>query len=222
MGIIELLFPKSCLGCGKSGRYVCEECIRKVRKPIPFCPECLLPSSYGVTHAACNKEDGLDGLVSIWKYERVLRRAILSLKYKFAFEIAKELSTYTVEIIQRFEFFPKDTILVPTPLYWLRKNWRGFNQTEEIGRVVANKMGWRYMPNLLKRRESRIPQAGLGRQERLKNVQGIFSVNPGYKPEAATYILFDDVWTTGSTLKEAARQLKKAGTRKILGFTLAK
>jgi predicted amidophosphoribosyltransferase len=65
------------------------------------------------------------------------------MKYKFAFEIAKELAKHAAKKISKEKlFFPKNSVLVPIPLYWHRKNWRGFNQSEEIGQMIAEKIGW--------------------------------------------------------------------------------
>src|SRR3972149_8295136 len=106
MNLADILFPKSCLGCGRSGGYICENCLSKVRTPKPVCPECLKPSIDGMTHTKCLRPLGLDGLISLWNYEGVVRKAILALKYKYAEAITKELTEHAVETVDASEILP--------------------------------------------------------------------------------------------------------------------
>ncbi len=142
------------------------------------------------------------------------------MKYKYALEIAKELARYaTKKITEEKLFFPKNSVLVPIPLYWHRKNWRGFNQTEEIGKLIAEKLGWGFDKDLLARKASKKPQASLKREERITNIKGVFSlIKPPNKK--VPIILFDDVWTTGSTIREATIVLKEEGVKRVNCLTL--
>ena len=85
-------------------------------------------------------------------------------------------------------------------------------------------MDYKYTPDLLVRKVSGTPQVELKRGERIRAVKGAFFLNSSYQIEAVReqVILFDDVWTTGSTLKEAAAVLKKGGYSKVLGLTLTR
>jgi len=143
------------------------------------------------------------------------------MKYKFAFEIAEELSNYAIiELKEKKIAFPNNSILVPIPLYWHRQNWRGFNQSEEIGKLIAAKLGWDFSNNLLVRKASKKPQASLKREERKTNIKGVFKVSKG-PDKNKPILLFDDVWTSGSTAKEAAKILKQAGAKRVNCLTLA-
>ncbi len=224
MGLIDLVFPKKCLGCGKEGRYICPDCIGKVKKVKPICPYCERPSIDGATHFACKRKFGIDGLISGWKYMGVIRKAILAFKYKYAVEVGKELSKVFSDILAHNSSFviPNSSVLVPVPLHWYRGNFRGFNQAEEIGKLVAKEMGWKFIPDLLIRKKLTTPQAELKAEARAQNIQGVFALNPNYQLHATNYIIFDDVWTTGSTMKEAAKVLKRAGAEKVWGLTVAR
>ena len=85
-------------------------------------------------------------------------------------------------------------------------------------------MGWEFIPGLLVKKAPTPPQTQLSRQERKKNVVGVFSLNPSHKNVVLgnKLILFDDVWTTGFTLKEAAEVLKQAGAKSVWGLTLSR
>ncbi len=199
---------------------MCPECAHKTKFPRLTCPKCNNYSPDGVAHIRCRNTIGLDGRVSLWRHTGGVRKAITGLKYKYALEIAKELAGYATEkITEEKLFFPKNSVLVPIPLYWHRKNWRGFNQTEEIGKLIAEKLGWGFDKDLLARKASKKPQASLKREERIANIKGVFSLIklPNKK---VPIILFDDVWTTGSTIREATKILKEEGVKRVNCLTL--
>jgi len=207
MSLLDLIFPKKCFGCGQEGSYICPLCQEKLKIASPICPVCTRPSGQGFTHPRCSYELSPDGLTSIWEYEGGIRRAILSLKYKFAYEVSQKIAELVVEKLKKKKvFLPVRPVLIPVPLHRQRQNWRGFNQMEEIGERVARKMRWE-----------------LKRKERVENVKGTFLINKKYRPlRPRPLLLFDDVWTTGSTIREAAKTLKKAGAREVWGLTITK
>lgn len=225
MGVLDLVFPKTCLGCGREGAYLCASCVAKVRLAKPVCPNCERPSIDGITHVKCLKKHGLDGLISIWEYEGIVRKAIMALKYEYALEVGRELCGNFAEYIKNSSYFmPKSGVLVPVPIYWYRENTRGFNQSVEVGRAIASQMGWKFLPDLLIRSKSTTPQTKLSGEARRQNLKGVFLVNPNYTLNAvpSTLVLFDDVFTTGSTLKEACKVLKRGGAKKVWGLTMAR
>jgi len=220
MNVLDLIFPKTCLGCGKEGKYICENCLARVKLLKPACPYCEKASIDGFTHVKCRKKYGLDSLTSIWDYEGVIKKAILALKYKYSTEAGRELSSLFVRELKKSNLIKEGT-LVPIPIHWQRENVRGFNQSVEIGRVVAKEMGWGFIPNLLVKNRTTMSQVELSVEERKQNLKGVFSLSPGFKM-SDSIILFDDVFTTGSTLKEAAKVLKHAGVQKVWGLTIAR
>ncbi len=222
MGVLDLIFPKSCLSCGRGGIYICSDCVAKVRVLKPVCPYCEKASIDGVTHTKCSKKYGLDGLFSAWDYEEVIRKALLALKYKYSTEVGKELANTFVRFLKSTNhLLPRKGILVPVPLHWHRENVRGFNQSEEIGKLVAKEMEWGYGSDLIIKKKSTTSQAQLSVDERKQNLKGVFQINTKVNiPESV--IIFDDVFTTGSTLKECAKVLKRGGVKKVWGLTIAR
>ena len=144
------------------------------------------------------------------------------MKYKFAFDIARDLADLASKRLKEDRVFIKKMILLPVPSHPLRKNWRGFNQAEAVGKALARAMGWGYEPDLLLKLRPTVAQTELRRDARLINLQNAFSLNPATSIPKKTVILFDDIWTTGSTLKEACKALKQAGAKRVWGLTLAK
>lgn len=223
MDVFDLIFPRKCFGCGKEGKYVCSACLAKVKTPRPICPMCERPAIDGMTHSKCKTSLGLNGLISVWEYDGVIRRVILALKYKYATDVVEELVGYLVPKLKSI-LVPSNYCLVPVPLHWYRKNFRGFNQSEEIGKLIAREMGWKFIPDLLMKKKSTTPQTELKGDERTENIKGVFSLNTNYSlvPSAYSLVLFDDVYTTGSTLKEACKVLKRGGAKKVWGLTVAR
>lgn len=202
MNLLDLIFPKKCLECGKEGQYICGNCLMNV-----------------------SLRRYKNGNFSVFKYKSVIRKAIISLKYKFAYDVVSELVSVSVDNIPELD---KNIILVPIPLHKHKNNWRGFNQTELLGEKIAKQMKWRYIPNLLLKTVKSKQQVGLKGQERRKNLSGVFVVNSKILPSYNTYnllhntiVLFDDVYTTGTTINEAKKVLQKAGFKNIKSLTIA-
>jgi competence protein ComFC len=210
VNILDFIFPKKCLECKKPGRYLCEGCLNKI--PPPYCNPHILRNA------------GIQKLVCLFPYKGVVRKAILALKYKFASDIAQELSLVSLRKIKDMKVkFPKKAVLVPIPLHPKRQNWRGFNQSEVVGKKIAKGMNWYFVPDLLQKTVNTKSQTELKREERIKSPKESFQVNIKYK-KALKYpiILFDDVYTTGSTLMEAAKELRKEGVKQVWGLAIAK
>ena len=223
MSFLDLFFPKHCLGCGQEGHYFCPDCRGEIQPlVVQICPVCQKPALQGQTHPYCRSEDSLDGLISCFFYEGMIKKAIVKLKYHFLTDLAEEL----VELMILFGPWPrfKKPILVPIPLHPRRERWRGFNQSELLGKKLANHFGWQTRTDLLSRQRYTPPQMSLKGQERKTNIIKAFKIN-SHLPDSifkSQLIVFDDVWTTGSTLKEAGKALKMAGFKNVWGLTVCR
>jgi competence protein ComFC len=218
--LLEFLFPRRCLGCGQWGHYFCQNCVKKIKLiERPICPVCGRPAIGGKTHPYCQTKYSLDGLHAFFVYEGLIKKAIGQLKYKFISDLAEELIALVLQ--QSFSFEAK--ILLPLPLHPRRQRWRGFNQAELLGRLLAERFHWQAQSDILERYRYTQPQVKLRSKERKKNIQGAFRIKPLAKiNQRLKVILFDDVWTTGSTLREAGQVLKRAGVKEVWGLTLAR
>lgn len=229
--LFDLLFPPRCVGCGKVGRYFCDACWRKIAlHKIQWCPVCRYPALMGQAHPWCRKEAVLKGAVALFPYAGLVQKTIKKLKYRLVTDLAAELADKTVDKMKREEpalymYLLQDFTLVPVPLHFWKENIRGFNQAEVLGRALAARFGWRVEADLLRRKKLTRMQSKLKREARLKNVSAAFSLD---HPDSLNRLknlnclIFDDVWTTGATIKACARVLKKTGARKIYSLTLAR
>ena len=229
--MLDLLFPKRCVGCKKFDSYFCPECVANIGQTELVCPKCERPAVGGETHPICRRRFGLDGLWSLGIYQNPLREAIKQLKYGKVRGLAESLVDILVEYWVKYQPFILDKIkadrgkgwvVITVPLYWWRENNRGFNQSSLIGQTLSKKLGLAYSDSLKRIRYTK-PQVSLKGKDRHQNIRGAFEVSKPYTLNPAPYILLiDDVWTTGSTLRECCYVLKRAGVKKVWAITLAR
>jgi ComF family protein len=220
MNLLDLIFPKTCVNCGRVGEYLCQNCfglIRQVDKQI--CPVCTKPSIFGTTHPKCAGRYSLDGLYSFVYYSPPIPQALYRLKYKFVRLLADDL--FGNEKMDLPDFL-KDFYLVPVPLFSRRYNWRGFNHAEIISGMLGKKTSFALRSDVLVRGKPTKAQVGLSRQGRLENVRSAFECKDKVFVRDKNFLVFDDVWTSGATMKNCAQALKKAGAKKVWGATLAR
>jgi ComF family protein len=218
--ILDLLFPASCLGCGKSECYLCNECARKLpRLEKQKCIGCQEPSPFGRTHPDCGKLK-VDGIISALNYSHPLVKKLIEVfKYQFV-DLSEVLNLILLEALdnQELRTFLKSFVIVPVPLHPRRLKWRGFNQSELLARQLEKILGIPCDTSAVKRSRFTIPQVKLNREKRKQNIIGAFeAVNVSGK----NILIVDDVVTTGSTLNEIAKTLKRKKAHQVWALTLA-
>jgi ComF family protein len=112
-------------------------------------------------------------------------------------------------------------VVVGVPLNWGKRIRRGTCTTEQIGRCLAKRLGVSYLGGALRCRRKLFVQAGLSPDSRRRNVRGAFAVGTGYDFSGAHLLLVDDVMTTGATVREVSRTLRRAGAEDISVAVLA-
>lgn len=229
VNLLDILFPKTCVGCNKFGAYFCADCTSEIKQSELVCPFCERASLGGVVHKVCQRRFGLDGLWSLGIYEGNLKKAIQKLKYKWVSSIADDLIDITIEYWSKnspilLERIKKDKgkswVVTSVPLHPSRQKWRGFNQSELLAKLFAEKLGLKY-ETLLKRIRNTKPQMKLLAHERKSNIKNAFSLSSDHSVLTTNILLIDDVWTTGSTLKECCFVLKRNGAKKVWALTIA-
>ncbi len=209
--LLEIFFPKFCLGCQKEEEYLCSDCkelleiLRIHRK---------------------HKTKYLSDLYFPLVYKKPLtKKLILSFKYKpFLKDLSSTLASLILDHLKLIEEEKNfsDFILIPIPLEKKKLKWRGFNQSEEIGKKLAENLKIPILSNVLFKIKETLPQVELSEKERRENIKGCFLVKNKDLIKNKKILLLDDVYTTGSTMEEAARVLKKSGAKEIVGMVLAR
>lgn len=218
VNFLDFIFPKKCVSCGKYGAYICNRCLKKIAYvDNPVCPVCQRQAIGGKTHPGCLNKYSLDGLVVGFRYWGPIKLAVAKIKYRWIWDIAYTLVDLFSQNIWKFSI-PEKFILVPVPLHSRRKNWRGFNQAELICKILSEKFDCKWQ-DLLKRQIETKTQVGLTAQERKVNIKNAFTLKSVVSGKII--ILVDDVYTTGSTMREACGVLKKAGATVVWGMAIA-
>lgn len=217
--IIDFLFPKKCVGCGKHGIDLCKKCFGNLSLMDQICPECGEDSPMGWTHPRCKNDLGMNGLIVIYDYQDEKVKAIVdAIKFDFNKELINSaLKNFSFETGDKFDY------LVPVPLHFYRENWRGFNQAEEIAKVIGEKMGIETINVLERKRRTKQQSLILDKELREKNVKGAFEARQENKKilRDKKVLLVDDVFTSGADMRECTKVLKKAGMKMVWGLALA-
>ena len=115
--VVDLVFPRRCVGCGRAGNYICSGCINSLKHPIAICPICHKSSHSGITHRFCRNKYSLDGLTAVFKYEKGIRKVFLSIKYRYTFDMADELTSVVASSLPHdFVKSLKGFTLIPIPI----------------------------------------------------------------------------------------------------------
>lgn len=195
--ILEIIYPRDnkCIICGKE--YVDGLCY-KCKSTITYCKDEELCIGY---------------------YKGALKELILKFKFKRRFDAGEELVKLLEENI--IDLIDDDYIITYIPIGKESLKVRGFNQCEYIAKELAIRNNYKVLNTLKRVKENKI-QKTLNRDERLKNIKGVFEAIDKEEVKGKKFILIDDVITTGATIHEAERVLKEAGVSQIKLLTLAK
>jgi competence protein ComFC len=180
---------------------------------------CFNPSFTGKTHAHCKRITRLDGVYFSYHYSGLVKKAIKKIKYQGVFAITKELVDLSFSDFEWQQF--QDFVIVPVPLHKKRQRMRGFNQAELIAEEIGKNNGLEVVNDALIRGINTKSQVDLQKGERRENIKGAFTVSDTAKMKRKKVLIIDDLFTTGSTLNECARVLKRSGVKEVWGLTIA-
>lgn len=157
---------------------------------------------------------------ALWVYRGVVRDSLYRFKYQNRREYAEY---YSAELVRVYGGWIKERgiqAVVPIPLSGKRRRQRGFNQAELVARKVAQRMNLPVYGRLLIRIRDTKAQKGLNDQERKNNLKRAFKTRKN-KVQLNHILLIDDIYTTGSTMNEAAKELKRAGAEQVYCLSIS-
>ena len=230
-GFISLFFPEKCPFCrtlvtssGEEKTGLCRDCVEAVEWiTTPYCSRCGKPFPKGATAHLCSdclqEKHAFDqGRAAVF-YEGLMAEAIQRFKYRGDIKLTAPLSRLWEKMdLEDLSF----EAIIPVPLHPARLRKRGFNQALLLGKILGRTTNKRVIPRALRRIRNTIPQVQLGHSERERNVRGAFAVSRQQEIKDKNLLLVDDVFTTGATVNECARVLKKSGARQVSVLTLAR
>jgi len=209
--IINILFPIKCLGCGIKDEILCDNCVKKIQ---------------------LNERETCENITALFDYrDPLIKKAVWELKYhhkKYLGEklgqllydsLIEEISDLKIEV-------PNRTIyVIPVPISHKRTKNRGYNQSFVIAKGFCNQASpgiFEIKDKIIIKKIDTEPQAKItNKKRRLKNIQGVFEIKSKDEVKGRTIIIIDDVTTTGGTIGEIMKVLKKAKAKNVFGFTVA-
>lgn len=231
--LLDILFPPLCHGCktfipDAGELHLCPDCL--AQSPLissPHCTVCGLPflTEGGIDHRCGGCGDDPPAFAAARAavlFAGPVRELIHRFKYGKKVQHSRPLALLAARQLGEFAAANAADLIIPVPLHVKRLRQRGFNQAVLLGEILAKK--WR-LP-LSRKNLSRIrwtePQINLTAAERKQNVRGAFALKDAAAIRERRIILLDDVYTTGSTVAECARTLKKGGAEAVFVVTVAR
>jgi ComF family protein len=190
---LDMIYPRTCSLCGHTGLYLCLSCRQSLNHKGIHLP----------------KNSRLEGHLSLFRYKGLIKSAISDLKFKFVSDIINEISDLVVySLVNHYPHLLRywqenNFVFVPIPLHPYRQLWRGYNQSELLATKISQELNMTSNENLITRLKNTPPQSLIkDRRLRHQSLNTTFSCATTAPP--LNIILFDDVYTSGSTLNSAA------------------
>lgn len=225
--IISIIYPNRCISCNEilnfKKKWLCSKCecdfALKEHKRCKICGRIIYHNGNCRT---CNREKRyFDRGHSVFEYKDAVRKGIMNFKYKGLYSygnfLGKAMAEYALDyVIADMDF----DYVTAVPLHYKRLRDRGYNQSEILARIVAKAIGTEYKM-LLERRINTRALNRLGGEERRKEIKGAFSIKKGVSVEGKNILIIDDIYTTGATINECCKELKKNKASVTDFFTLS-
>lgn len=229
---LKTLYPNKCLCCNRNiiEEGFCLNCFNKRLQIIkkPYCSICSeeivlhVKNSTDICPNCISKEYYFDKALSVFKYNDSIAQVIHNFKFNEQFFLAKYLSIFLLEKIKEFD--EKIDYIIPIPIHLSKLRIRGYNQTVLLAKEFE-KNGYK---NILYRGmikiKKTVAQSNLNFAERNKNLKTVFKINVEYSEclKNKNILILDDIFTTGTTVNECAKVLKKNSANKVFVLSLAK
>lgn len=223
--LLNLLFPSRCAVCGEllplAERRLCASCAEH----IPYlskdtCPHCGGRSADGGICSFCMKSYAFECAYAAFSYA-TLRRTIHLFKYSGSIPIGRVLGDLLAEYVLQFQpqLLREIDVMLAVPLHAQRQKQRGFNQTHILCERLAARTGLPFSELGLERKRDTVAQSLLSVQERKKNLRDAFRAAADFSEKRV--LLVDDIFTTGTTCQECARELYRAGAAEVIVLCLS-
>ncbi len=200
--LLNVIFPIQCGICGKLGSSICDECYKILKK-------------YEIRKQ-------YEDIFFAYRYEGIVRSLIIKYKFNDKSYLYKTFSEILLKNKNLCKFLKSYDIILPVPLHKKRLQERGYNQADLIAKEIAKNSGLIYYKNVLVKNKNIKPQSIKNVQDRMNDVLGIYEVRNADLLKNKDILIFDDIYTTGSTANECKKELLKSGANKVGILVLAK
>jgi len=220
MDVKKLIFSGACFFClAKTTETWCKDCEKDFILDCRRCPVCAKERGQNEVCGAClHTPPNFIRTEILFNYQYPANYLIKAFKFNKRPELGRCFAEkFSKQLITRRSL---PDILLPVPLHRKRQRQRGYNQSLEFAKQISKQLGIKINSALCSRIKNTDPQSTLAMKVRIKNVKNAFSLNNKQVPKHIA--LVDDVVTTGSTVNELARLLKKAGCERIEVWAIAR
>lgn len=234
--ILEIIYPRRCILCRQtrpsetnSALDLCLNCQKDLLLIKSSCFQCGIPLPHTKPEQLCGQclqhKTSFDHTISIYHYQNPLVWLIQEMKFHRQPAIAHLLGQLMAKQLR--DLLPLNSsslpeVVIPVPLYYKREHQRGFNQSEELAKRISNTINRPIDNQYIERHSPGQQQSGLNAKQRRKNVKGIFTIKNKKQKRYKHVAIVDDVMSTGSTVDEIAKTLKKSGVEKVDIWILAR
>jgi ComF family protein len=209
--LLDILFPIKCIGCNIKDKILCDICISKIR----------------LAERETDKN-----IIALFDYrDLIIKKVIWELKYHHKRYLGEKLGQLLYESVveevsdMRMYISGRSIYVIPVPISNKKTKLRGYNQTLVIAKGFCNQTDKNILElknNIVFKKVDTLAQAKItNRKRRLENIHGVFEIKNKEIVKGRTIIVIDDVTTTGGTINEMIKVLRKAGARSIIGFAVA-
>lgn len=230
--LLDLVYPRACVGCGKEpetpGAHLCWDC--RGAFPViapPFCRVCGDPVDGAVDDAytcswCCSEPPAYDLARSAVRYRGTVRATLHALKYGGATHLRADLTDFLQACVAVYARGVRLDVVTCVPLHARRERERTFNQSALLAGELARRIDLPFDARVLQRARATPTQTHLTSAQRRENVRGAFvTPDPGWV-RGRRFLLVDDVMTTGATVGECARVLRRDGAAAVNVVTVAR
>ena len=226
--LTKLIFKQNCITCAQhientspNIHTVCRECLNDLPwQPDSSCPQCGLASSGMVCGSCINSPPDFDATRAVFLYAYPIDAMMLRYKYGSMLNLGNTFGEFLTEKVNVEDCLKNIDLIIPMPMHPQRLKERGFNQALEIAKVLTKNCVEKLDYKSVVRQTLTPPQASLPLKERVKNIKGAFKVNIDLTDKRIAIV--DDVMTTGASLNELAKTLKKVGASHVECWVIAR
>ena len=209
--IINLIYPNVCGICDKTSKEeLCKKCEIELKNIAK-----IKIDNY--------KNKNFTKHLYIFKYEGIIKERLINFKFNEKPYIYKAFVNFIIKNKKICRFLKSYDIIIPVPIHYNRKVTRGYNQSALIAKQIAKFLNnIKYEDKVLLKKVNNKPQSTKNKEERKNNVIGVYYTKDEYKICNKKILLLDDIYTTGNTVNECCKMLKKAGAKEVDVITIAK
>lgn len=217
ISFLDVIFPPKCICCSAilnagSEISLCKACAEE----IDYYNNCINP---------LDMPEGIstycDGMICVGKYSEALKNVLRSFKFGSKPQYFRAFGMLLALKVQNTCIHEESNLILPVPMFKSKLKHRGYNQADLMAGYAARVLGIKTRSNLLIKTADTKSQSSLTREERLKNLDGHFTVVDTKAVEGKRILLVDDIITTGSTINECSKALKQAGADIIIAAVIA-